>query len=72
MLKIHLNQNINCQLTKEKAFIEYSIDMNNIYKNIANKKGKILIVFDDMITDMLSNKKNLIQQQVNYLLEEEN
>ena len=35
--------------------------MNNIYKNIANKKGNILIVFDDMITDMLSNKKNLIQ-----------
>ena len=35
--------------------------MNNIYKNIANKKGKILIVFEDMITDMLSNKKNVIQ-----------
>ena len=31
------------------------------YKNIeeynSNKKGKILIVFDDMIADMLSNKK---------------
>ena len=26
-----------------------------------NKKRKILIVFDDMIADMLSNKKNLIQ-----------
>ena len=39
--------------------------MNNIYKNIKeynpNKKRKILIVFDDLITDMLSNKKrNLI------------
>ena len=35
--------------------------MDDIYKNIeeynANKKRKILIVFDDMITDMLSNKK---------------
>ena len=35
--------------------------MNDIYKNIekynANKKRKILIVFDDMIADMLSNKK---------------
>ena len=44
-----------------KAFIEYSNDMADIYKNIeeynSNKKRKILIVFDDMIADMLSNKK---------------
>ena len=44
-----------------KAFIEYSNDMDHIYKNIeeynSNKKYKILIVFDDMIADMLSNKK---------------
>ena len=36
-----------------KAFIEYSIDMDKIYKNIEeynpNKKRKILIAFDDMI-----------------------
>ena len=35
--------------------------MNDIYKNIEeynpNKIRKILIVFDDMIVDMLSNKK---------------
>ena len=35
--------------------------MDDIYKNIQecnlNKKQKILIVFDDMIADMLSNKK---------------
>ena len=35
--------------------------MNDIYKNIEehnpNKKRKILIVFNDMISDMLSNKK---------------
>ena len=35
--------------------------MNNIYKNIEeyspNEKRKILIVFDDMIADMLSNEK---------------
>ena len=35
--------------------------MSGIYKNIEeynpNKKRKILIVFDDMIADMLSNKK---------------
>ena len=44
-----------------KAFIEYSNDMDEIYKNIEeynpNKKRKILIVFDDMIVDMVSNKK---------------
>ena len=52
-------------LNDSKAFIEYSNNMNYNYKNIEeynpNKKRKILIVFDDMITDMLSNKKNLIQ-----------
>ena len=35
--------------------------MDDIYKNIEeynqNKKRKILIVFDDMITDLLSNEK---------------
>ena len=44
-----------------KAFIEYSDDMDDIYKNIKeynpNKKRKTLIVFDDMIADMLSNKR---------------
>ena len=44
-----------------KAFIKFSNDMDNIYKNIEeynlNKKRKILIVFDDMIADMFSNKK---------------
>ena len=44
-----------------KPFIEYSDDIDNIYKNIVeykpNKKQKIFIVFDDIIADMLSNKK---------------
>ena len=35
--------------------------MDDIYENIAehnpNKKSKVLIAFDDMIADMLSNKK---------------
>ena len=52
-------------MNDSKAFMEYSIDMDDIYKNIeeynSNKKRKILIVFDDTITDMLINKKrNLI------------
>ena len=49
------------QFNDSKAFIEYSNDMVDVYKNIKkynpNKKHKILIVFDDMIADMLSNKK---------------
>ena len=44
-----------------KAFIGYSNDMDNIYKNIEEcnpiKKQKILIAFDEMIADMYSNKK---------------
>ena len=41
--------------------LEYSNDIDDIYKNIEdynpNKKRKTLIIFDDMIADMLSNKK---------------
>ena len=52
--------NLKC-FNDSKAFIGYSNDMDDIYKNIGeynlNKKRKVLIVFDDMIFDMLSNKK---------------
>ena len=48
-------------LNDSKAFIKYSNNMDNIHKNIEeynpNKKRKLLIVFDDIIADMLSNKK---------------
>ena len=44
-----------------KVFIKYLKDMD-MYKNIGeynlNKKQKILIVLDDLIADMLSNKKS--------------
>ena len=43
-----------------KAFIEYSNDMHDVYKNIddynPDKEKKILKVFDDMIVDMIHNK----------------
>ena len=66
---MHMEQNINLINKSEstekkhfndyKAFIEYFNDMD-IYKNIKecnpNKNRKILIVFDDMIGDMLSDK----------------
>ena len=44
-----------------KAFIEYSNYMYDVYKNIneysTDKDRKILIVFDDMIADMINNNK---------------
>ena len=44
-----------------KAFIDYSNDMHDVYKIIndynPDKENKILIVFDDMIADMIHNKK---------------
>ena len=44
-----------------KAFIEYSNDMQDVYKNIdeynIDKERKILIVFDDMIANMIIHKK---------------
>ena len=51
MQEMHMKQNI----------IEYSNDMQDVYKNIEEhnigKKRKILIAFDDMIVDMINNKK---------------
>ena len=44
------------------AFIRYSNGMDDIYKKIeeyySNKKRKILIVFNNMFADILSNKKS--------------
>ena len=43
-----------------RAFIEYSNDMQDIYKNIEDynpgKKHKVLTVFDDMIADIINSK----------------
>ena len=48
-------------LNAPKAFIEYSNSMDDVYENTddynPNRKRKILIVFDDMIADMMRNKK---------------
>ena len=44
-----------------KAFIDYSNDMHDVYENIddynPDRENKVLIVFDDMIADMIHNKK---------------
>ena len=43
------------------AFIEYSNAMNDVFSNIdeynPKRKRKILIVFDGMIADIMTNKK---------------
>ena len=72
MLKIHMKKKNQFLINKRestalkhfndpKAFIEYSNDMQDVYKNIdeynADKENKISIVFDDMIADMINNKK---------------
>ena len=44
-----------------KTVMEYSNDMQDVYRNIEDcnpsKKRKVLIVFDDMISDMINNKR---------------
>ena len=62
-------------LNDSKAFIEYSNTMNDVYENIdnynPNKRRKIIITFDDMIVDIMANKK--FQSIINnYLLDVEN
>ena len=59
-----INKNESIELkhfNDPKAFIEYSNDMQDVRKNIEEynigKNPKILIVFDDMIADMINNKK---------------
>ena len=48
-------------LKDSKAFIEYPNDMDDIYEDIeqynTDKEHKILIIFDNMIADLLINIK---------------
>ena len=73
MPKIHANQTINCLLTEEKkigikkkqqktkALIDYSQTIDDVYENLEDhnptKKRTVLIVLDDMMADIESNKK---------------
>ena len=49
------------QTKNSNAFIVYSQTIGNVYENLEDfnpaKKRKVLTVFDDMITDMETNKK---------------
>ena len=48
-------------LNDPNVFIEYSNTMNDVYENIhdynSSRKRKILIIFNDMIADIMTNKK---------------
>ena len=54
------------------AFIECSNTMDDVYQNIddynPSRKRKLLIVFDDMITDIMSNKKDVRLNSTHYLI----
>ena len=52
-----------------EAFTEYLNNMQDVYTNIEEynlrKKGKVSIIFDDMIADMINNKKvNLVETEL--------
>ena len=60
LINIRESAGVN-HLNDPKAFIVYSNNMQDIYKDIdehnVDKERKILIVFDDMIANMINNKK---------------
>ena len=56
-----INKRERVGINHPNAFIEYSNDMHDVYKNIdnynPNKENKILIIFDDMIADNEYNNR---------------
>ena len=68
------------QFNDRKAFTEYSAYVDDVYNNInrfnPNRNRKILIVFDDIITDIMTNRKfqaiikelNIICRKLNIFL----
>ena len=60
LIKEHEDAGIK-HLNDPDAFIECSDTMNDVYENIddynPNRKRKLLIVVDDMIADITTNKK---------------
>ena len=60
LIKKHENVGIK-HVSDPNAFIECSNTMDGVYENIddynPNRQRKILIVFDDMIADIMTNKK---------------
>ena len=56
MIKVHVKYEKN-----QQTFIDYSQTINDVYENLEDynptKKRKVLIVFDNMISDIEANKK---------------
>ena len=56
-------------LNDPSAFIEHSNVMDVIYNNIddynATRKGRMLIIFDDMIADIMTNKIMTFKSSLN-------
>ena len=72
MQKIHMKKKYQYLINKlekvrinhfndPKVFMEYSNDMQDVYKNTEDynpiKKLKVLVIFDDMIADIINNNK---------------
>ena len=59
-------------LEDPKVFIEYSNNIQYVYKNNgeykSSRKCNVLIVFDDKIADMISNKKLNYQSNINRII----
>ena len=59
------------QVKNPKAFTDYSQKIDDVYENLEDynptKKMRLLIVFDDMIADMESNKKLILLFTVLFL-----
>ena len=60
LIKKHENAAIK-HLNDSNAFLEYSNTMYDVYQNIVdynpNRKRKMFILFDDIISDIMTNKK---------------
>ena len=62
LIKKRKEQNAGIKYLNDlNAFIEYSNTMDDVYENIhyynSSRKRKILIIFDDMIADIMTNKR---------------
>ena len=61
-LLINRREKVGTRMLKNlKAFIDYSQTIDDVYEHLEDydpiKKRRVLIVFDDIIADMESNKK---------------
>ena len=60
-LLFNIIERVGFKKKNPKAFIDYSQAIDDVYENLEDynpkKKSRVLIVFDDMIADMESNKR---------------